>query len=228
MFRYPRTAHVFDSMGTPDDRHLSVEESYKIISDSGLCVEEKVDGSNIGIFFEGEEDTLTLQCRGHELGSHPQYDLLKSWVQIKRSLLWGVLGTVFVLYGEWLYARHTVRYDKLPHYFLEYDIYDRGNGTFLDTDSRSMLLEGCGICSVPVLHRGPLTLEGLKGLLGPSLFSTTEKAEGLYLKVERDGKSLARAKYVRPDFIHRVATSQHWQKKPLEPNVLAKDADIWC
>lgn len=227
MFRYPRTPHIFDSVGTPDDRHLSFEESHKIIRDSGLVVEEKVDGSNIGIFFEGEEGALMLQCRGHELGGHPQYDLLKSWIQVKRSFLWEVLGAVFVLYGEWLYARHTVTYDKLPHYFLEYDVYNKASRTFLDTDSRRTLLEGSRICSVLVLHRGPLTLEGLRELLGSSLYSTTEKAEGLYLKVEREGKTIARAKYVRPDFIHRVATSEHWQKKPLERNVLLKDADIW-
>src|SRR5205807_2014548 len=33
----------------------------------------------------------------------------------------------YILYGEWLYAKHTVFYTDLPHYFLEFDI-DPGDG----------------------------------------------------------------------------------------------------
>ena len=42
-----------------------------------------------------------------------------------------VLGDRYILYGEWLYAKHTVFYNSLPHYFLEYDLLDRFPGQFL-------------------------------------------------------------------------------------------------
>ena len=51
-----------------------------------------------------------------------------------------VLGTRYVMYDEWVYAKHTVFYDKLPHYFLEFDVLDRQTGRFLDTPSRCELL----------------------------------------------------------------------------------------
>jgi hypothetical protein len=37
------------------------------------------------------------------------------------------------MYGEWVYAKHTVFYDKLPHYFLEFDILETKTGAFLST-----------------------------------------------------------------------------------------------
>ena len=44
------------------------------------------------------------------------------------------------MYGEWLYAKHSIYYDKLPHYFLEFDIFDREQKIFLDTETRHNLL----------------------------------------------------------------------------------------
>ena len=40
-------------------------------------------------------------------------------------------GNDKVLYGEWLYARHTVVYDKLPDWFLAFDVFDSRKGKFM-------------------------------------------------------------------------------------------------
>jgi hypothetical protein len=55
------------------------------------------------------------------------------------------------MFGEWLYARHTIAYDELPHYFLGFDILDRDTGSFLSADCRHALLAGSPVQSVPVL-----------------------------------------------------------------------------
>ena len=52
---------------------------------------------------------------------HPQYDLFKQWTSVKRPVLEAMLGNRFILYGEWLYAKHSVHYRSLPHYFFEFD-----------------------------------------------------------------------------------------------------------
>jgi RNA ligase len=70
--------------------------------------------------------------------------------------LWDVLGDRYILYGEWLYAKHTVFYDRLPHYFLEYDLLDRSSHQFLSTAARRELLTGLAVASVPVLLEGKL------------------------------------------------------------------------
>jgi hypothetical protein len=91
--KYPRTPHLFGSKGTADDKHLGRDESEAFISDPSLVVEEKLDGTNVGIHFTGA-GRIVLQCRGHEItgGMHPQYDLFKQWTSAKRPLLAAILG----------------------------------------------------------------------------------------------------------------------------------------
>src|SRR5437879_5173440 len=99
--KYPRTPHLFGSKGTDDDRHLGQKESEAFIADQSLIVEEKLDGTNVGIHFNSR-GRMVLQCRGHEIteGMHPQYDLFKKWTSVKRPVLEAMLGGQFILYGE--------------------------------------------------------------------------------------------------------------------------------
>lgn len=62
--KYPRTPHLFGSTGTDDDKHLDEAESNRFITDPSLIVEEKLDGTNVGIHFTSAGQ-LVLQCRGH-------------------------------------------------------------------------------------------------------------------------------------------------------------------
>lgn len=236
--KYPRTPHLFDSRGTDDDKHLGSRESNAFLNDDSLVVEEKLDGTNVGIHFT-TKGRLVLQCRGHEIttGMHAQYDLFKQWVMGKRPVLEEMLESRFILYGEWLYAKHSVYYRALPHYFFEFDIYDKDNEEFLDLDTRLTMLEGRGIHTVPVIHRGKATAAELHEMIGPSQFDsqfdnpltgqTDNLMEGLYLRTEADGFVTGRGKMVRPEFVEKVKQSEHWQNQAMVPNKLAADAEIW-
>jgi hypothetical protein len=37
----------------------------------------------------------------------------------------------FILFGEWVYAKHSIHYSKLPAYFIAFDIFDLQNQSFL-------------------------------------------------------------------------------------------------
>jgi len=117
---------------------------------------------------------MVLQCRGHEIttGMHPQYDLFKQWTTAKRPVLEAVLADRFLLFGEWLYAKHSVHYRRLPHYFFEFDIYDKRRGEFLDLDTRLAMIAGRGIATVPVLRRGAAPADELRALIGPARFDS--------------------------------------------------------
>jgi len=52
------------------------------------------------------------------------------------------------MYGEWLYAKHTIYYDQLPAYFLEFDVLDMQIGEFLSTARRRELLAGLPVAAV--------------------------------------------------------------------------------
>jgi len=237
--KYPRTPHLFGSKGTDDDKHLGPEESRAFIADSSMIVEEKLDGTNVGIHFS-RSGRMVLQCRGHEIteGMHPQYDLFKQWTAVKRPVLETMLTNRFILYGEWLYARHSVHYRKLPHYFFEFDIYDKDAEQFLDLEKRLAMLEGSGLFTVPVLHRGRSNLDQLRSLIGPSAFGsefenpTTGESdnlmEGLYCRTEAEGHVSGRAKLVRTEFVEKVKQSEHWQHQAMVPNELEEGANIWA
>jgi hypothetical protein len=236
--KYPRTPHLFGSRGTADDKHLDREESLAFIADPSLVVEEKLDGTNVGIHFT-PAGRMVLQCRGHEItqGMHAQYDLFKQWTMGKRPVLEAMLEDRLILFGEWLYARHSVHYRRLPHYFFEFDIYDKTGGFFLDLAARLALLDGTGVQTVPVIHRGPASAEQLRKLIGPSQFDSRfenpvtggedDLMEGLYLRTEAGGRVTGRAKFVRPEFVERVKQSEHWQRQAVVPNRLVPGVEIW-
>lgn len=217
-----------------------------------LAVEEKCDGANSAISFS-EEGELLLQSRGHYLtGGYRErhFNLLKQWANVHRDIFYHVLGNRYIMYGEWMYAKHTVFYDRLPHYFLEFDIYDRDSGIFLDTPSRRKLTEQMPVVSVPVLvERTFSDQKELLDLIGRSAFiseehiealrkvstelgldadrqcqetDTSATMEGLYIKVEEGGQVTSRLKYVRASFLQSLLTSEtHWLERPIVPNQLA-------
>ena len=87
--KYPRTPHLFGSRGTDDDKHLGRRRIHATsLRTPSLIVEEKLDGTNVGIHFT-TAGRMVLQCRGHEIttGMHAQYDLFKQWTMGKRPVL---------------------------------------------------------------------------------------------------------------------------------------------
>ena len=219
-----------------------------------IVIEEKIDGANSAISFDGNGNLL-LQSRGHYLdGGYRErhYNLMKSWANRFSDVLYTALGDRYIMYGEWMYAKHTIFYDSLPDYFMEFDIFDRVSKTFLDTDRRKSITEPMGIISsVPVLKRGVFkSKEEVLSCLGPSNFitnnhievlrSVTERLgldveralketepsvlmEGLYIKHEDDGIVKSRVKFVRGEFLQCVFSSEsHWQSRPIIPNQLKK------
>ncbi|MGW5417609.1 RNA ligase family protein [Actinomadura geliboluensis] len=236
--KYPRTPHIAGSRLQPGDHDLAAAP-FAEIAGRYLVVEEKLDGANAGISFTAGGE-LRLQSRGHYLSGGPrerQFGPLKAWAASVQHVLRERLRDRYVLYGEWLYAKHTVFYDALPHYFCAFDVLDLADGTFLSTPRRAELLAGTPVVPVPVLHEGPLPdLAALTALAGPSRCRTPhwrdalraaetdscEEMEGLYIKVEEDGQTVGRYKWVRPSFLTAILDAgTHWLDRPIVANGLA-------
>lgn len=251
LIKYPRTHHLVGSRLQKGDEDLS-QIPQSMVLNKYIVIEEKVDGANTAISFD-EEGNLLLQNRGHYLiGGYRErhYNLFKNWATIHKDKLYSILGSRYIMYGEWLYAKHTVYYDALPHYFLEFDIYDRKRNVFLDTKTRHEMLKGSPIISVPVLAQGVyknlndiiknlgrsnyitddhitnLTNEAIKCGYDPEKAKaetdSTTTMEGLYIKVEENGIVVDRMKYVRYSFLQTVTESNtHWIDRTIIPNKLA-------
>lgn len=248
IIKYPRTPHLQGSRLQPGDEDLR-QRPFSDIAGRHIVLEEKIDGANSAISFT-EDGRLMLQSRGHYLtGGYRErhYNLMKQWAAAQKDALYAVLGSRYVMYGEWMYAKHTIYYDALPHYFMEFDVLDRQTDGFLDTPSRHQLLSGLPICSVPVLASGSFdSLDTVLSYLGDSNYITpehltrlredaekqgldadrvlretdaTRTMEGLYIKVEENGHVVDRMKYVRASFLQTVEESQtHWLDRPIVPN----------
>jgi hypothetical protein len=257
LFKYPRTQHIEGSKLQPGDEDLE-SVPFRSVGGEWVVIEEKLDGANSGISF-GEEGCLLLQSRGHFLDGGPRekhFALLKTWANTHRQALWEILGRRYVMYGEWVYAKHTIFYDMLPHYFMEFDVLEKEEGQFLSTERRKALLGGSPVVSVPVIYSGPAAGCGdLRGLVGDSLYKSggwkerlaaaavsrgiepgavlqetdgSERMEGLYIKVENSGRVTGRFKFIRASFLDAVAESgSHWMDRPIVPNQLGPGVDIF-
>lgn len=248
--KYPRTPHLVGSRLQPGDEDLS-QIPFSQLAGKHLVIEEKIDGANSAISFDSAGHLL-LQSRGHYLtGGHRErhYNLMKQWANAWRDIFYGVLGSQYILYGEWMYAKHRLYYDALPSYFMEFDIYDRQRDCFLDTPSRRSLTARLPVCSVPVLGEGIYSdVQEVLSCLGPSRYireghigrlrayceengldgdlicaetDSTTQMEGLYIKVEENGCVTNRMKYVRASFAQILEQSEtNWLARPIVPNGL--------
>ena len=258
ILKYPRTRHLEGSKEQVGDEDL-VCAGFEEIAGKYLVLEEKVDGANSGISFSSNGQML-LQSRGHYLTGgygERQFDLFKLWAGCFEAELRALLRDRYVLYGEWLYAKHTVFYDGLPHYFMEFDIFDRREGKFFSTKKRKDFLKNAPfIRSVRVLAQGyfqsvaeiasfidkspfisknreeNFLIQCKKGGAKPELaLAQTDLSgimEGIYIKVEDGDYVTDRLKYVRGSFLNTILDSQtHWMKRPLIANLLAEGIDLF-
>ena len=159
IFKFPRTRHLFDAGGSGvsrDDLLMEPTEEKLFYSLPGaqagrkqqvVAIEEKVDGANLGISI-GTDMQLYVQNRSHYVNSktHKQFSSLDAWLAENSPALFEMLEpNRHVLFGEWLYAKHSIHYTRLPGYFMAFDIYDKQAGKFYSWRERNRRLEGTGI-----------------------------------------------------------------------------------
>jgi hypothetical protein len=224
--KYPRTPHLRGSRLQDGDHDLE-QVDLAGLGGGVLLWEEKVDGANAAFRFDATGAPL-LQSRGHFLqggAREGQFSLFKAWVETHQVVFLAAIGTRHVVFGEWCYAKHTVFYDRLPHYFLEFDVFDRDTGHFLSTPARRRLLEGLPIVPVPVVHKGVVPgagggaqrgASGIHGLIKRSLYKSPGWRESLdaaaagggqdpaRVRRETDGSDLAEGLYLKHEDGDRV------------------------
>jgi len=259
LLKYPRTAHLEGSRlqaGDTDDGQTPLSA----LRGQHVVIEEKFDGANAAVSFTSAGELL-LQSRGHYLAGgagERQFNLFKHWAAAHEAMLLERLEDRYVMYGEWCFAKHSCWYDRLPAFFLEFDLYDRQAACFLSTPARHALLAVGPVMSVPVLYEGemPYSAKALRTLVRPSLARSadwkpafeqavaqenqpldlvrqqtdlSDLAEGLYLKTESNGQVTGRYKWVRPDFVQTILDSgSHHSRRPVLPNQLAPGVDLYA
>ncbi len=208
---------MLSGMDIRSDKVLSESERSAFLQHN-LVIEEKIDGANLGISFDSWGN-IQAQNRGAylQLPRAGQWKKLDNWLAQRTDTLFEHLLDQFILFGEWCYAQHSVFYDRLPDWFLAFDIYDKRADRFLSSKRRDLLFRKMNLAQVPVLARGHFTYSELCNLLSLSKFGN-QPAEGIYLRFDQADWLVQRAKLVRSTFIQTV--EEHWSRSAMRPNQL--------
>lgn len=223
---FPRTAHLPLEPNAEHDDIIASESELSLFLNSEICVEEKIDGTNLGVAVVNGEPIVRNRShilrKGYSRCKTPaqiqyqrfwtwMYDNIHKWRNLNKEL-----GFEASVYGEWLYARHVVEYDALPTLFIAYDIYNSAERTFLPPIDTRTVLTSTGFEVPPLIASGVFSASELVQLRdGESQYSTISPREGVYLK---SGDGLVRFKMVSPWF----KSDDDWNKKPLVTNKLGK------
>ena len=223
---FGRTPHLpWRVNGTGDDVVAGVFEATSIFK-GPVLVEEKIDGACVGIRHTGK--VPLIRNREHILRKGYLKD---TPAKIQFRSVWGwyydhkaqfealndLLGFDASVYGEWLYAAHTLHYTRLPSLFIAHTVYDPEHGRFVDGTRARRALQDAGFHIPRLLAESVPSVETLYPFMDLQSEWGKDKVEGVYIKVS-DGEQIThRFKMVRPDF----RQDDGWVTRDIVRNLLA-------
>lgn len=215
-YKFPRTPHLPWSPGVSgDDVRLAAINHF---ANKTLIVTEKLDGENITVYSDGY-----IHARSIDGTSHPSRDYLKGVMAKKLRKTVPRMGSFPVLPEGWracfeyLYAIHSIEYDRLPSYLFLIGIVDNLN-VAQDWGTVCLYAENFDVPTVPqiaVIEAGDNWEKILRGkeqaIMEKSKYGAT--AEGYVIR-NHNGFAMAEydknvAKYVRSG---HVTSPDHWTK----------------
>lgn len=224
---FPRTPHLQWSTNREENDIVADDES-PLIS-LPVNIEEKIDGASVGMTLHGghplirNRDHILRKGYVKDTPAKKQFASMWNWFYETKDRWKRIIEAgPFSVYGEWLIAQHGIYYDRLPDWFVAYDVYDYESDIFLSPlISRPLLIE-LGF-TVPTLHHQGLLKMGDDGgnIIPwadlPAEWSD-EQSEGVYYKVYNDERVTHRFKQVN----HNYKRGQYWDGKTLRRNKRVK------
>jgi hypothetical protein len=201
---YGHIAHLPGSRTGPRDHHIS-EGQAKICclktrdKHDLVIVQEKLDGSNVGIAkIRGEIIPLIRAGYKAITSRFEMHRLFHQWVTERETLFQKLLSEGERCCGEWLLQAHGTRYN-LPHEpFVAFDImHGQERKTWNEVEARCAELE---VKTAYTPHKGgPLSIRSATELIGAGQHGAIDPVEGAVWRVERKGTVDFLAKYVKLD-----------------------------
>lgn len=109
-------------------------------------------------------------------------------------------GGQVTIYGEWLYAKHSIAYDNLPDYFLAYDVWSCEEKKFITPNKFEELFDGTNIHYIKPKLIDLNSYNDIKLILDePSEYRSGIK-EGVVVKIADENWITNTFKVVRSDF----------------------------
>jgi hypothetical protein len=213
--KYPRTYHLpFSEGATNDDK---IADSVEALLNVPVVITEKLDGGSASL----EANGCFARTHAHA-PTHPSFDHLKALhSQIKYLIPEGIQ-----VFGENLYAFHSITYDKLPGYFLVFNVRDLNANQWEAWETVELWAEKLGVPTAPVLFRGVIKsekeLQEITTTLAKQPSELGAVREGIVIRVadafSDDNFDTCVMKWVRAR--HVDPNSDHWMHKNIIKNKL--------
>lgn len=204
----------------PKKKKCLTEADVKSLLDGHTVFEEKVDGGVVGISWNGD---IHLAIGKHSMISpydnSKKFYGLNGWIYQNYEKIQKI-PKGWIIFGEWLRAKHNIFYNNLPDYFVVFDIWD--GYRYLDLPSRSEFLHKLEFAEVPLIYSGDnLDIEDVLciadglSVSNRSRFSSSDTFEGVVIK---NYEKRLMGKYVRREFMDSI--EENWINSPLTENRL--------
>ena len=214
--KYDRTFHLPWSEGCSNDDKKSISVEKLIGVD--IIITEKCDGSNASLEAEG----IFARTHAH-IPTHPSFDWLKSFYStVKYKIPQGIQ-----LFGENMFAKHSIQYEELPGYFLLFNVRDLNyqEDIWLSWQEVEEWAREIGVPTVPILFKGQVSFEKelqeltKSFMMQPSLCGGIKEGVVVRIADSFKGKDFSECiqKMVRKDHIQ---TSEHWKTQVIIKNKL--------
>lgn len=214
--KYPRTFHLPYSPGA--SKEDKIQHDVSDLVGRHLIMTEKMDGSNVCLTRDG------LFARSHAgPPSHPSFDRLKA----HHSAVARNIPKDIEIFGEWLYAVHSIRYNKLPSYLQVFGV--RQGSIWWTWEETQEMANEILVATTPAIFefypeteaelRSKVEVVAVHNFFKPAC---GELREGVVVRPlgefrdEHFDRSVV--KWVRAD---HVQTDEHWKHKAIETNGLA-------
>ena len=186
---YPRIPHLSKDISKMTHDDIEVDKIKLPISG---WVQEKIDGAGVGISWL--DTAPVLRNRDHvlkkgysKIKTPAKKQFVPAWNWIHKhekdiklvSELWESPVTI---YGEWMFASHSIKYDKLPDTFIAYDIWSVVDNKFLNPEIVKNLLSETNIEYIKPFKMTFTTIEGIVETSEMDSLYRDGKAEGIVIK----------------------------------------------
>jgi len=170
-----------------------------------LVIEEKLDGSQLGISFKS--GAPYVQTKNRHLDMHdksPQFNGVWPWIWENIEKIEQLKG--YLVFGEWVRIQHHMVYDKLPDWFMPFDVYNYKTQSFINFLKKIKFFEKVGFAHAPVICVSKPAMQDIEEFADqPSYFGS--EREGCVIK-NYDKQQFI--KYVRREFIEGIEEEGHW------------------
>ena len=186
---YPRIPHLSKDISKMTHDDIEVD---KISLPIDGWVQEKIDGANMGVSWLN--DGPVLRNRDHilkkgytKIKTPAKKQFVPAWNWIHKhekdikavSELW---ESPITIYGEWMVASHSIHYDKLPDYFIAYDIWSIEDGKFLNPEIVESLLSQTNIKYIKPFKMTFATIDSIIKASEMDSLYRNGKVEGIVIK----------------------------------------------